>query len=852
MLMAKVVQKGKTDRTRSIASTRKVAGTGKPGGRAAEKAQHGARKRAAKPPTRKVKPPKKHEKEATKRKAPEKILPAVSLESKSVGELTGEALQMKGSEFKKVTEELEKRAVKETEAESALKELAEKVKPAQRGIVRKALENVEAARKTEAEERKKKRIIARLMVKINELKLRAVEKAWKWREKLRARIEEIRKARQEAKARKLEAARKREGEKTRQEAEKKARIDAEARERARTKEEERKKCEEERARKEARKKAEREAKSKAREELKVKRAEEKRVRKAAEEKAIEEKKRTAEAEKKAREQAEAKAREEKKRREEAEKKAREETRRKAESERKSRAEAEARSRDEARWIAEENRKREEEAGRKAEAERKRKAIAARGETEIVKQISRQLSAEHLAMLEKITGVTEVAVLERALGITKTEKQVTAFRIMDAREAGARLRELLHAQYEQEHAASNGSDFHNYVSSYSRAVELAALFGFEIRTNGDASALTSQQKAIIAHCTGLGFSNRDRVTESDVAKFMHMSIKQRTSLFETMLHGISTKGGTAARKEAKKARYRLEMHDLELLLDPNSINEEWRESDFYRRTERMNGVSVLHVISAKKERAKSGEDHFFTRELTVKGRRVQVDAVFDGMGGHAGGEKASEIAVEILTAEVDKPGFNPENFGQVMTGAHARIAEISRSSPRYKGMGTTAVVAVSTDAGQTIYHSGDSRAYLLSRSDGKLALHQLTIDHSLVEQMIAKGTLDRKNAKNHDHRNVIDHALGYPADGKAQFEKTPVAAKKGSVLLLCSDGFSDVVFDEEIVDILASSPDIIVAGERLFRLARSRVEGELHDVTVRGEQKQIQGKNDDFTLMLRVL
>jgi protein phosphatase len=192
------------------------------------------------------------------------------------------------------------------------------------------------------------------------------------------------------------------------------------------------------------------------------------------------------------------------------------------------------------------------------------------------------------------------------------------------------------------------------------------------------------------------------------------------------------------------------------------------------------------------------------------------AIADGMGGAQAGELASRLAAAAIeeagAAVVDEEGV----AGAVRT-ANARIFERSLTDPAVAGMGTTATVALVDEhaATLTLAHVGDSRAYRYR--DG--ALEQLTTDHSLVAELVRSGRLTEAEAAVHPHRSVITRALGTEADVEVDTRTLDVAA--GDLVLLCSDGLSAMVRDEEIARRLEESGlDPYAAAETLVRAANA--------------------------------
>ena len=175
------------------------------------------------------------------------------------------------------------------------------------------------------------------------------------------------------------------------------------------------------------------------------------------------------------------------------------------------------------------------------------------------------------------------------------------------------------------------------------------------------------------------------------------------------------------------------------------------------------------------------------------------AIADGMGGAQAGEVASRLAAAVFE-EGAAAIQGEEGVATVVRAANARIFERAVHDPSVAGMGTTATVAVVDESAATvtIAHVGDSRAYLYRLG----ALEQLTTDHSLVGELVRSGRLTEDEAAVHPHRSVITRALGTDAD--VEVDTLTHEVVPGDLVLLCSDGLSAMVRDEEIVRVLEAS------------------------------------------------
>jgi serine/threonine protein phosphatase PrpC len=195
---------------------------------------------------------------------------------------------------------------------------------------------------------------------------------------------------------------------------------------------------------------------------------------------------------------------------------------------------------------------------------------------------------------------------------------------------------------------------------------------------------------------------------------------------------------------------------------------------------------------------------------------RLAAVADGVGGQAAGEVASGTVIDALAA-LDKrwlDGRLDEALSTAIAGGNENIRVIGEVSPPTAGMATTlTAVALDDDGAYLVANVGDSRTYL--RRDGEL--RQLTRDDSWVQQLVDTGALSEEEARSHPQRNVVVVTLD-GAPGRAP-ELARLAARAGDRLLLCSDGVSDLVTDDEIAAAL-TLPDRGAAADRLIELANA--------------------------------
>ncbi|MGH3039393.1 MAG: Stp1/IreP family PP2C-type Ser/Thr phosphatase [Gaiellaceae bacterium] len=191
------------------------------------------------------------------------------------------------------------------------------------------------------------------------------------------------------------------------------------------------------------------------------------------------------------------------------------------------------------------------------------------------------------------------------------------------------------------------------------------------------------------------------------------------------------------------------------------------------------------------------------------------AVADGMGGAQAGEVASRLAAAAFREFHDADRLAPdERLQAIIQEANRRIYERARADSDVSGMGTTLTAALLTGGRLTVGHVGDSRAYRVR--DGEL--EQLTEDHSLVGDLMRSGRLTPEEADAHPQRSVITRALG--TDPEVSVDTLTVDAEPGDLFLLCSDGLTTMVTDEDILSTLSASPTLDAAARELVQAANA--------------------------------
>jgi serine/threonine protein phosphatase PrpC len=188
------------------------------------------------------------------------------------------------------------------------------------------------------------------------------------------------------------------------------------------------------------------------------------------------------------------------------------------------------------------------------------------------------------------------------------------------------------------------------------------------------------------------------------------------------------------------------------------------------------------------------------------------AIADGMGGAQAGEVASRLAAAALKESGAETG-GEERIYDLIQEANRRVYDRSSRDPATSGMGTTITVALVENGNVAFGHVGDSRAYLIRDR----RMEQITEDHSLVNELMKSGKLSPEEAEAHPQRSVITRALG--TDPDVDVDTFTIEAQVGDVFLLCSDGLTDMVAEDEIFELVdGNRPDIDAALKALVRAA----------------------------------
>jgi len=218
--------------------------------------------------------------------------------------------------------------------------------------------------------------------------------------------------------------------------------------------------------------------------------------------------------------------------------------------------------------------------------------------------------------------------------------------------------------------------------------------------------------------------------------------------------------------------------------------------------------------------RDNQDHYQIECLS--GDQIILCVVCDGMGGAKAGNVASSLAAEMFIKTLKSQPMTlldeelaEDVMADAMMAANRVVHEEAKSNPDYRGMGTTLVGAVVREQKAHIINVGDSRAYHISKE----GIRQITRDHSFVEDMIQRGDITREEALHHPNRNLVTQVVGTePRVTRDMFE---IELQAGDRLLFCSDGLTNLVTDEEILQELETYEDLDKCCEMLITLALAK-------------------------------
>lgn len=235
------------------------------------------------------------------------------------------------------------------------------------------------------------------------------------------------------------------------------------------------------------------------------------------------------------------------------------------------------------------------------------------------------------------------------------------------------------------------------------------------------------------------------------------------------------------------------------------------------------MQAFSITDIGKKR-KLNQDYTFSSVSPI-GVLPNLFMVADGMGGHNGGDYASKYTVECIENRIrESAGENKkELFREAILGANDYVREMARMDMALYGMGTTLVGATITDNELLAVNVGDSRLYVIGNGE----IEQVTIDHSLVSEMVLAGSLDVDMAKDHPKKNIITRAVGVLESVEPDFfERT---LYPGDIVLLCSDGLTNMVDDNELFGIVMQDIPLPDRGREL--IARANENGGKDNIAV---------------------
>ncbi len=207
------------------------------------------------------------------------------------------------------------------------------------------------------------------------------------------------------------------------------------------------------------------------------------------------------------------------------------------------------------------------------------------------------------------------------------------------------------------------------------------------------------------------------------------------------------------------------------------------------------------VTDKGLRRQLNQDRVYVCDTPV-GPLPNLYVVADGMGGHNAGELASAICVKMMEEQLrSMKNVAPEvAIESAIQAANMSIWQQAQTREGCKGMGTTVVACTCLQDDLLVANVGDSRAYVCSE-----IIQQISVDHSLVEEMVQMGGLDRTRARTHPDKNIITRAIG--ALSSVDVDLFRVAMQPGDTILMCSDGLTNMVEDDRILQIIRGGGDL---------------------------------------------
>ena len=205
-------------------------------------------------------------------------------------------------------------------------------------------------------------------------------------------------------------------------------------------------------------------------------------------------------------------------------------------------------------------------------------------------------------------------------------------------------------------------------------------------------------------------------------------------------------------------------------------------------------------------------------IFINSEGVHLAIVADGMGGHRAGDVASTMTIDILkeswqqSSHIETANDADEWLRIHITKVNEALFKHADENSECQGMGTTIVAAICTEKFSTIANIGDSRCYLFNESGFK----QVTVDHSLVNELVRTGQITKEDAENHPRKNVLLRALG--TEIKVEMDISTIIFEEDDILLLCSDGLSNKLSEQEMVDIIKNEQPFEEKADSFIHLA----------------------------------
>ncbi|MGH9900452.1 MAG: Stp1/IreP family PP2C-type Ser/Thr phosphatase [Pyrinomonadaceae bacterium] len=230
------------------------------------------------------------------------------------------------------------------------------------------------------------------------------------------------------------------------------------------------------------------------------------------------------------------------------------------------------------------------------------------------------------------------------------------------------------------------------------------------------------------------------------------------------------------------------------------------------------ASIQTDVGCVREANEDSGRHVKPNDPALFATKGTLTIVCDGMGGHASGEVASQMTVDLVSRLYyqDARG-STESLRHAVEEANRRVYAASVEDERLHGMGTTCTALALHNGTAFAAHVGDSRLYMVRGGE----IYLMTEDHSAVMEMVKMGIISMEDARHHPDKNVILRALGTAPEVEVSTWESPLAVEQGDQYILCSDGLYDLVEDAEIRQAALSAADPHAACEQLIALAKSR-------------------------------